>query len=122
MAHPIIKLFGAAVLISLSACYYDVESVLYPGGPCDTANLSYQADIAPILDRNCYSCHAANVNNGNVTLDSYATLQPYVRNGKLIGSIRHDSGFKAMPQNAPQIGTCDLAKIEQWVTDGALNN
>ena len=123
MERRIIKgmILGAMFLTS---CYYDVEEVLYPPTNCQTSNMSLQNNIQPILDRNCYICHSTvqGIYNGNVILEGYDNLKVYVDNGKLLGSIKHASGFKQMPQNAPKLGDCDIAKTEQWILDGALNN
>lgn len=111
-----------SVVVVFSACYYDVEENLYPGTHCVTANLSYQTSISPILQRNCYVCHSVAANTSNVTLEGYDKLMVYVNNGKLLGAIRHDSGFKPMPQGASKLIDCDIARIEQWIADGAPNN
>lgn len=122
MVHQTIKytFFIAAVL--LTGCYYDVEEVLYPAGTCKTDNMSYVTNIEPILQRNCYVCHSAAANTANITLEGYEPLLTYVTNGRLLGAIRHESGFVAMPQNASKLIECDIAKIEQWIADGAPNN
>ncbi|MBP7239329.1 MAG: hypothetical protein KBA14_03825 [Saprospiraceae bacterium] len=65
---------------------------------------------------------AQGIYNGNVILEGYDNLKVYVDNGKLLGSMKQASGFEPMPQNAPKIGDCDIAKTEQWILDGALNN
>jgi hypothetical protein len=84
--------------------------------------MSLQVNIVPILERNCYVCHSVAANTANVTLQGYAELIKYVNNGKLLGVIRHDSGFTPMPQNASKLISCDIAKIEQWILDGAPDN
>ena len=121
MERSIIKLmlFG---LVVLSSCYYDSAENLYPSTKCVTTNMSYQTNIEPILKRNCYTCHSAAVNFGNVTLDSYSELIKHVTSGKLLGSVKHNTGFFAMPRNAPMLVDCDIAKIEQWIIDGSPNN
>ncbi|MEO6132286.1 MAG: hypothetical protein ABIQ02_10595 [Saprospiraceae bacterium] len=109
-------------MVLFSACYYDAEQSLYPVTDCVTVNMSYQANIAPILQANCYVCHSSSVNSGNVTLDNYTSLMVQVNNAKLLGAIKHSAGFLPMPQNAPQMGGCQIAKIEQWIIQGAQNN
>ena len=109
-------------LVTLSACYYDSAENLYPTTKCVSTNMSYQTNIGPLLDRNCNACHSAAINNGNVTLDSYTEVMKHVTSGKLLASIKHQTGLIAMPQNAPMMVDCDIAKIEQWITDGAPNN
>jgi len=86
--------------------------------------MSLSADITPILDRNCYACHSVGAGplNGNITLEGYNELIKHVQSGALIGAIKHQYGFAAMPKNAPQLGSCEVSKIEKWITDGAPNN
>ena len=108
--------------ILLSGCYYDNEEELYPTNTCKTDDMSYTGDVLPILEDNCYSCHSQASNQGGVTLEGYDNLKIYVDNGKLIGAIKHEDGFAAMPQGAPQLGECQIAKIEAWVDQGASDN
>jgi len=123
MERQITKLFIAGMFMFIfSSCYYDVAERLYPTSTCETGNMSYVTDISPILQNKCYVCHSAAVNSGNITLDGYGELMLYVNNGRLLGALKHQGGYSPMPQNAPQLGNCDLAKIEQWITDGAQNN
>ena len=121
MERRIIK-YLMICIVGLTACYYDSEENLYPKSDCVTTNLSLQADIEPILERNCYACHSAAANTANITLEGHDQLIKHVNSGKLLGAIRHDPGFKPMPQGAAQLIDCDIAKIEQWIADGSLNN
>ncbi|HZV71292.1 MAG TPA: hypothetical protein VFG10_17175 [Saprospiraceae bacterium] len=122
MKERLIIKFLLMGMVIISSCYYDTEEKLYPATDCVTVNMSYQANIAPILQFNCYVCHSAAVNSGNVTLDSYTEVMKQVTSGKLLGAIRHDTGFKPMPQNAPKLANCEISKIEHWISDGSLNN
>ncbi len=121
MERQIIK----AVLISLTAmtaCYYDVEEELYPASNCVTTNLSFQTHIAPILQRNCYACHSAAANTANITLEGHGQVLMHVNSGRLLGAIRHEPGFMPMPRGAAKLIDCDIAKIENWIADGAPDN
>lgn len=126
MAHLKIKTgkiwAGLLAVCWLSACYYDVEEILYPEGECITTNMSLTADIIPILERNCYICHSAALHTGSITLEGYDKLIQNVNSGRLAGAIQHKQGYSPMPKNAPKLRVCDIAKIEQWIADGALNN
>ena len=121
MERRIIKIL-LICMVALSACYYDSEEALYPASECVTTNMSYQNNIVPILQRNCYVCHSAAANTANVTLEGHGSLMQFVNSGQLLGAINHASGFTPMPQNAPKLIACEIAKIEQWVADGAPNN
>jgi len=105
-----------------TACYYDVEEELYPTLECSTDNINYSEEVLAIISTNCYSCHNAASNFGNITLEGYAALKARVDNGQLLKVIRHESGVSPMPQNQPQLVACDIAKIEAWVAAGAPNN
>ena len=106
----------------ISSCYYDVEEELYPAGNCETENTSFSQNVMPILTQNCNICHATGVEQRNVILDSYDAVIMHVSDGTLMGSIRHDNGFAAMPQGQPQLSVCTIEKIAAWIADGALNN
>jgi hypothetical protein len=94
---------------------------------CDTVNSKYAADVVPILQANCYTCHG-NGNtggSGGINLDGYANLVLWVNNnGKdyLIGNITHAPGFVAMPYGLPKLDDCSINKIISWVNNGAQNN
>ncbi len=122
MEHRIIKGFLMGVVVFFGSCYYDNEEDLYPPTDCMTENMSYQSDVEPIISNNCYVCHSANTNNGDVTLEGYDEIINYVNSGQLMGAINHDPGFSPMPQNAPKLDDCSISKIDSWIADGAPNN
>jgi hypothetical protein len=92
------------------------------GGGCDTLNMSYAAHVQPVLELNCYTCHQQGVSLGSVTLEGFDNVITYVESGQLLGAIRHDPDYSAMPQDAPKLSDCAIAKITAWVNQGALNN
>jgi uncharacterized membrane protein len=109
-------------LLLLNGCYYDVEEEIYPTIDCSVLDMSYLADILPILTSNCYTCHSAAANFGNITLEGHDQLLRYVDDSTLLGAIKHEAGFSPMPQNRAQILQCEIEKIEAWIQQGALNN
>lgn len=109
-------------LSMMTACQYHVEEELYPDVGCATDNVTYTGTILPILETNCFICHAESVNTGNVTLEGYDNLLSLVNSGRLLGAIRHEPGFTPMPQNQPQLVACTIEKIETWISNGAPNN
>lgn len=120
------KNFGFVIallfIVGLSSCYYDVEEEIYPTTECTKADMSFQTDILPILEDNCYECHDAANNFGGITLEGHNQLKTYVNNGELLGVIKHESGFSPMPKNATKLLDCEIEKIEAWIIDGAPNN
>lgn len=122
------KYFAVALLpaisgmLALQGCYYDVESELYPNTGCDTTHITFQTSIKPILNRNCTSCHTGAGSSGGVDLASHAGASVVAQNGKLLAAVSHGPGASPMPQGAPKLPDCDIAKIRKWVEEGAKNN
>lgn len=94
------------------------------GGNCDTANMQYAANVVPILQANCYSCHGTNTNSGSMgrVLEGYNNIKPYAESGTLVGVISHAQGFIPMPQNGPKLSQCNIDKIKSWIANGIKDN
>lgn len=116
--------FFIIITVSISACYYDNEELLYgiTTTPCDTAPIQYSVQVTSILQKNCYACHAVGSNLGNLLLDSYTTARNATTNGSLLGSVNHKSGYSAMPQGAPKLSSCDIQALQTWLDNGTPNN
>lgn len=105
----------------------DNEEDLYPQDTtavCDTTDVSYSATVKPIVAANCATvgCHAGSPAPGGYNFETHAGLLVTVTNGRLMGSIRHESGYSAMPKNASKMPDCDINQIASWVNAGAPNN
>jgi len=122
------KLFLIFAIIGtcfLSSCYYDTEEELYPtsnGNNCDNVKGEYSAEILPIINGQCRSCHNTAFSSGGVNLEGFANIQNAALNGKLIQSLKHESGASPMPQGAQKLDDCDLKAFEDWKNAGAPNN
>ena len=120
------RAWGYFVILNIcacvSACTYDNELDLYGTITCSTDNMSYSEDILPIITTNCYQCHDAASNFGNVTIEGYESFIEYVNAGTIIGVITHSPGFPPMPSNMPKLLDCEIAKVQSWIEQGALNN
>jgi len=110
------------ILMKNSGCYYDNEEELYGITECETANMSYQLDIAPIIELSCFPCHRNDVADGSVRLGSYNEVKVWVDNGALVGAINHQSGFAPMPKVGGKLSECTISKIESWIDAGAPDN
>lgn len=69
-------------------------------------------------------CHNAATASAGANLSTYTAIKTYITNSKdfFIGSIKHTSGFSAMPKGGTKLATCDISKIESWINAGMLNN
>lgn len=89
---------------------------------CETDNITFSSTVKGVLTDWCYSCHQGVNPVGVIRLETYAQVKFYVDNGKLLGTIRHDNGYLAMPDGGAKIPACDIEQIEKWVAEGALDN
>ena len=124
--NKIIILFMGIILFS--ACYYDKKDQVYPQvvvTSCDTTNITYAVTVTNILNTSCNNCHgtaSANVSGGGILLSTYASVKPYVTNGKLINSMVQNGQASPMPKNMAKLDQCTINKMILWVNKGALNN
>ncbi len=89
---------------------------------CDTNNITYNTGIKPILQQNCVGCHNSTLANDGVNLTTFTGVTSVVQDGRLLGSIKHQSGFSFMPQGASKLSDCKIRQVEKWIAAGALEN
>ena len=117
-----IKLAIINICFVLFSCKYDNEKDLYPDNSCITIDMSYSNNISTILqDYGCISCHNTINPQGGVNLEGYNEIKVWVDNSRLTKSINHN-GASPMPKDQAKMDTCDIRKIESWISDGARNN
>lgn len=110
-----------------TACSYENNEDLLGNSPpapdCDTLSVvKYSAQVAPLLQQRCISCHNTAQPIGNVSLSTHAQVLNIARTGLLVGVINHAPGFDPMPQGSPKLSDCEVAIIRKWVKAGAPNN
>lgn len=123
MKKYIITLLSIATLLLLSACYKNNLADLTGNTTCDTSNMTYSADIEPILKNNCTNsgCHESTAAL-TFPLTSYEDVKMVALDGRLLRSLRHQVGVAAMPKGMSQLDSCTISKIEAWINQGTLNN
>ena len=89
---------------------------------CADSNVSYQNNVQPILEANCYECHSSAVGTNGVILDNYTDLKDWIDAGYVIPQINHVAGAAQMPYGRPKLNPCKIETIEKWVAEGMLNN
>lgn len=122
--NAIRMLVTLTVVLSLSGCFYDegISEVLP-----NSLVVSYAADIQPIFDSNCTSCHPFVVAAPDLTdANSYDAilLNSYVVPNDLDASLLYQKLVgkpNVMPPSGPLLQKeIDLVKV--WIEQGALNN
>lgn len=88
--------------------------------------ISFQDDVAPILEQHCLSCHDDRVHEGDFSLQSAATFfeSGYVERGNatasdLIDAVTLHDGKARMPKDAESLNPKEVKALSQWINDGA---
>ncbi|MCC6723335.1 MAG: c-type cytochrome [Saprospiraceae bacterium] len=89
---------------------------------CDVTNVTLSGTVMPIFETYCNGCHGGSAPLGNVDLGNYNGIKLTLDNGSLVGSVKHSSGYSAMPQGANKLTDCQISKIETWIALGAKND
>jgi hypothetical protein len=104
------------LLIVFQGCKDYNEVDLYPA--CDTTNVTYSHDIAPIFSANCLPCHNLANQFGSVVLDNVDSARIVARNGLLLKAVTHDPSVVPMPKGSQMLSDCNIAKIRRWISLG----
>ncbi len=126
--YKLLYSFSFILMLALFSCSKSNEADLQKAdqgsnaGSCNTDSMKFSADIVPILQTNCNSCHNTAFASAAVSTENYNGVKLIVDNGLLIGTITHARGFSPMPQGKPKLANCDIKKIQAWISEGAQNN
>lgn len=92
------------------------------GTPCDSTQSSFSIDIFPLVQNICVGCHNSGFTLGNVNLENHTEIIPYITSGSFLGSIEHDVNYSNMPPSGGKMSDCNIAQIQKWIDEGALDN
>jgi len=101
----------------IASCTSENEEDLFGDPVCETTNMSFSKDIAPIMNANCVACHTPNGTAPGFA-NTYDGVKDMVDNKELFRRIAID---KDMPPAGP-LTDCQISKIKAWIDDGAPNN
>ena len=90
--------------------------------PCNSENASYAANVKPLIDMHCLGCHQPTNALGNVNLIDYDHVRSIGITGQLVGSIKYIAGLTPMPETSLKMTDCQIATIQNWITEGSPNN
>ena len=91
-------------------------------GSCDSNVFTYSGAIRTIIQNKCVGCHNPGSLGGNIDLSAYSGVHEVAINGKLYGSVSHQSGYSPMPKNTAKLSDCEITQIQKWIAAGSLNN
>jgi Planctomycete cytochrome C len=99
--------------------------------------ISFKADVQPLLKRNCVICHrpgGEGYATSGLSLESYASLMKGIKRGPvivpgssassiLVRSVDRDANPPVvMPHRNPPLPKKDIKILKDWVNQGALDN
>lgn len=121
------NLFAPILLMTILAVSCKHEPIIPDDPPppiCDTLMVSYSLEIDSILTMRCGGspCHGSDTADAGFGLTEYSQVQFAANSGGLLGSIRHEQGWSAMPDGQPMMDSCTINTIVAWVNQGALDN
>ena len=125
--NRILKTTMFLLILVTTSCYYDNEEKLYPvlSKDCNLTDVTFSGTIKPILQATCFSCHSnSNYLNsgGGIKLENYADIKIMAGNGKLMGAVKHQSGYIPMPQGGGKLTVCEISQLQKWIDNRTLNN
>lgn len=111
-------------VITTTSCESNKKEILFA---CDSINVTYSSQVKVILENNCYNCHGTNTANSfgsGIKLDSYSSVKNWVNTnpGSNGGLLLQNLKTGRMPKGAAKLNSCDIAQVNKWIVDGALNN
>jgi hypothetical protein len=89
---------------------------------CGIIVFTYSGGVAPLMTTYCTRCHNATTTRAGIDLSSYDGVKTVALNGRLLGSIKKETGYKPMPPGSTKLTGCQILQIEKWVQAGAANN
>ncbi|MBE0648164.1 MAG: hypothetical protein IH596_10300 [Bacteroidales bacterium] len=85
---------------------------------CDSSNVTYASSIAPISQAWCTGCHGGSKPANNLLLETYDEMVACANSGRLMGALRHESGFFPMPQGGLTLSPCEINLFQIWINTG----
>lgn len=85
---------------------------------CDTSGIiAYSSHIKSLIDLSCASCHGSSNPSGGIKLTTAAEVQAVAKSGKLLGALKRQTGFTAMPPSY-SLASCEIRQVELWIKLG----
>jgi mono/diheme cytochrome c family protein len=79
-----------------------------------STELTYENNVAPILQKYCYGCHNGPQGAGGINLSDSFTVVALIKSELLIKAITHAEGAKPMPSATEKLSEADIATIKAW--------
>jgi uncharacterized membrane protein len=109
------KSLGVAVLLAVLEGCATGQPVAKPSASCDGPPATYVADVRPVLERRCFSCHA----NGGVAAEDHDFTRVETLRAQR-QSLADEVAERAMPpKGQPQLTDAEAQLLLRWAACGA---
>jgi len=111
------KKFISSIMVLAFVTIAFVGCDKYQKGYDCTGNIpTYNNDIKAIYDANCATsgCHNSQYHSSGIDLSTYSGAS-VANNDAILGSVEHDAGYSAMPQNGTKLTDIQIKKIYCWM-------
>ncbi len=104
-----------------SVIYYWIKQGAYnnrcDSAGCDSTNVTYTLSISPIIQSWCLGCHSGAAPSHGLSLETYADVVACANSNRLMGAIRKETGYSAMPVGGT-LSPCEIALFQKWINLG----
>ncbi|MFA7272887.1 MAG: hypothetical protein WC044_03415 [Crocinitomicaceae bacterium] len=116
------KIIFALFLISTAVVFSCKKKTTSTTSASCSSTISYVSTIKPMMDQNCNTsgCHTSGSSAGGYNLSSYSGVSSAA--DRILKTMRHTSGYQAMPQGAAMLASSTTDQFDCWVQQGKLNN
>lgn len=97
--------------------------------PAVPSEVSFSADVLPVLKASCIRCHGTSRQSGDLVLNSYETLMAGAGGVSIVVPNEADASELVrvivtgeMPKNDTPLSEVEIQIIRQWINQGALDN
>jgi hypothetical protein len=113
-------MMGLCVVASVVGCTYDDLETLGNPYDCDVFDVSYGADILPLVADNCQGCHSGGTPSAGIAFEEHADIAQLAE-GMLDRMDRAPNDDLLMPQSG-KLDSCSIALFSAWIAAGKPNN
>ncbi len=107
-----------------AACVYNNAEEMIKDLPkeCNLDAVSFNEEIAQIINQNCGSCHGATFPSGGLSLTNYTQISAAANSGIIMNRISRSPGDPLLMPTTGKMSSCNIDKIDAWIKAGAPNN
>lgn len=95
----------------------------------ETPQVSFAADVLPVLQRRCVNCHGGEKTEEGLVLSAYPDVMTGSWNGPVIKPGNAEESYLVemvasgkMPKKGPRLLPSEIQAIRDWIDAGALDN